>query len=267
MSDFSDWAENEVCKLVSGMNITLPANLDVALLESVDDASFVEVSYSGYSRQQAPRNLTTWSGTQGAGSTSPSSGSSRSISNNVEFDFGTAGAATTVTAIGLFAENNLFCYALMDTPMTLNQGDSVVIADGIVSLALSNVAGLSNFAANKLLDFLYRGQQFEFPSEYRIGLYVQLPDEYGEGGVECSGNGYDRAAISQWTEPAAGVMKNASIVQFPAPMGAWGTAQGSALLDSLNNLYFVYQFADPKTIVSGAGAPYFPEGDLVLRVQ
>ena len=269
MSDFTDWGENAVCRILAGAAASLPQNYEVALLAEVSDSSYTEVAYGGYSRASAPRDLNTWSGTQGAGSTTPSSGTSRSISNNVAFDFGEATAATdaTAVAVGLFAGAELFCYSRLNSPLVISPGSSVQIIEGIMSLTLSTVGGMSNFAANALFDLLYRGQAFSFPAEYYVPLYIRLPDAMNSGGVEASGGGYSRAVISTWAEPENGVIKNSATVQFNPPTTAWGAVEGSGLLDAHGNMYFANAFDSPKTIAAGAGAPYYPAGSLGIRVQ
>ena len=267
MSDFTDWGENEVCRILTGTTFTLPPSYGVALLEAVSDSSYTEASYTGYSRAVAPRDLNTWSGTQGAGSVTPSSGTSRSISNNVAFNFGQAESAATVNAVGLFNGNNMLCYARLNSPLTISAGDSVQIVAGIVSLTLSTVGGMSNFAANALLDMLFRGQTFSFPSEYKVALYVRLPDALNAGGIEAAGSGYARASVSQWQAPENGVIKNASPVQYNPPASSWGAVQGSGLLDAQGNMFFASPFDSAKTIAAGAGAPYYPAGSLGIRIQ
>lgn len=267
MSDFTDWGENEVCRILTGASIALPQSYELALLETVSDSSFTEASFSGYSRAAALRDLNTWSGTQGAGSVTPSNGTSRSISNNVAFDFGQAESGATITAVGVFNSTNMLCYSRLNNTLIINPGDAVQIVAGIVSLTLSGVGGMSNYAANALLDLLFRGQSFQFPSEYLVPLYIRVPDAMNAGGMEASGSGYARARVSQWDEPENGVIKNSAAVQFNPPTSTWGAAAGSGLLDSQGNMYFANAFDSPKTIAAGAGAPYYPAGSLGIRVQ
>lgn len=267
MSDFTDWGEQQICQLITGQTIPWPASLSIGLLETVDDANFTEVSWPGYARVDAPRSLTTWSGTQGAGSVTTSNGTSRNITNNVDFDFGTAGTTTSATAIGVFSNSDLLCYAIRDSALAINEGDPVIVPAGDVIFSLPGTGGFTNYAVNKLADLIFRGQAFSFPSQYRVALYVKVPDLMGAGGVEASGAGYARAALSQWSAPDAGIIRNSQVVQFGAPTATWGTISGAGLLDGSGNIFFVQSYATPKTIAAGAGAPRFPVDAVAIQVQ
>ena len=263
MSDFSDWAENEVCRILAGGAPAFPDDFDVALCSAAADDAFVDVA--GLPRVSAPRDLQTWSGTQGAGSVTPSTGTSRAISNNVAFDFGEAGEDATANAIGIYSGDNPLAYILLNTPMAINTGDEVQIEAGEIVLTISSVGGLTHYAANKLLDLIFRGQAFVFPATYQVALFTGVPTLAG-GGTEVSGGGYTRASLSAWTAPAGGVMTNADTVQFSAPQGAWGTVRAGGLVHD-GSLIFTAELADAKTISAGAGAPKFPAGAISLSVQ
>jgi hypothetical protein len=60
--------------------------------------------YTGYARQEVVSGLTTWSGTQSAGSTTASSGTNAYISNNnaITFSASLAAAWTGIVGVGYF---------------------------------------------------------------------------------------------------------------------------------------------------------------------
>lgn len=264
MSDFTDYGENLVAGVIAGTgSAVLPDDLTIALLESAAEDSFVPLA--GFSRAVAPRSLQTWTGTQGGGSTTISSGSSRTITNVAPFDFGTAPENATANALGIYAGDNPLAYILMNEPRIINKDDSVTIGAGEVSLSLMNIGGATNYCANKLLDLIFRGQDFTFPAPYYVGLYTTAPDESG-GGVECSGAGYARAAL-QFTEPSAGAVRNSGIIQYATPETDWGTIEAFGLSDNVGNLLFFCAMNEPKTIMQGAGAPRFVDGAISLEVQ
>ena len=263
MSNFTDWAENEVCRLFAGGAASFPASLSVALCASAGDAGFSDVA--GLSRVDVARNLSSWSGTQGAGTTTASTVTSRSISNNSELDFGEAGESVTANAVGIYSGENPLAYVPMNSPMTINAGDAVKIGAGEIILTISTVGGLTHFACNKLLDLIFRGQAYAFPATYKIGLFVVAPTLAG-GGTEASGTGYARADLSAWTAPSGGTISNASQIQFNAPQSTWGTIEAGALFSG-GDMIFTAGFSEAKTIVAGAGAPKFAAGAIVLTVQ
>lgn len=265
MSDFTNFGENLVCKVVTGGDVTLPNDLHVALLESADDETYTEVSYTGYQRLAIARSLATWSGTQGSTSTGQSTGSSRAIYNLIDFDFGQAGGSATVNALGIFAGDDQLCYILLQTPIVINENDDVKIAAGTVSLTISNVGGFTDWGVNQLLDYLYRGIPSPFQNAYRMALYVVTPSLAG-GGTECAGRGYARVNVNTWGEPENGVIACPDLTQYPAPQGAWGTIQGAGLIEPGGNLVFVNAFQDAKTIPAGAAAPRFPANSITVTV-
>ena len=263
MSNFTDYGENLVCNIFAGQSPSLPADLSISLCESAGESGFVDVA--GLSRVALPRSLTSWSGTQGAGTTQASSGTSRSISNNAEISYGTAAQNATATAVGIYAGDNPLAYVPMANAMTINSGDDVKTAAGEIILTISTVGGLTHFACNKLLDLIFRGQAYSFPATYKIGLFVVAPTLAG-GGTEASGAGYARANLSAWTAPSGGAISNAAQIQFNAPQSAWGTVEAGALFSG-SNMIFTAGFSEAKTIAAGAGAPKFAAGSIIFTAQ
>lgn len=76
--------------LLRGQLFQPPSVWYVALVTQLGDPSApgLEVSGSGYSRASLAASLVNWSGTQGAGSTLPSSGVTGTVSNNAAISFG-----------------------------------------------------------------------------------------------------------------------------------------------------------------------------------
>lgn len=92
----SDYQRNRIIDAVHrGQAITWPTDTYIALATTIPSASTpgTEVTGSGYARVEMPADMDTWSGTQGAGTTTASTGTTGVTSNNIEIDFGTAAAA------------------------------------------------------------------------------------------------------------------------------------------------------------------------------
>lgn len=86
---------------------SLPATWYAALLSAVPTGGLpngTEITTGGVTRQALSRALATFSGTQGAGSTSASSGTSGASSNNADIEFidEATAAITGAVAVGLF---------------------------------------------------------------------------------------------------------------------------------------------------------------------
>jgi hypothetical protein len=106
-----------------------PANLYVSLKLAADSdsAQGAEVSGGGYARVAVASSLANWAGTQGAGSTAASTGSSGTTSNNNAITFPTPSAAWgQVVGFGIHDSATggieLF-YAPLASPKTINAGD------------------------------------------------------------------------------------------------------------------------------------------------
>lgn len=82
-----DWA-------LRAQSFAPPATVYIALVSTTPSAGVAgtPLSGTGYARQAVTSSLLNWSGTQGAGSTTASSGTSGTTSNNAVIDYGTAGS-------------------------------------------------------------------------------------------------------------------------------------------------------------------------------
>jgi hypothetical protein len=106
-----------------------PTNLYVALFTAAgsDAAAGTEVSGGGYARVAVASSLANWAGTQGAGTTTASNGSSGTTSNNNAITFPTPSAAWgQVTEWGIFDSltgGTELIRAPLGTAKTINNGD------------------------------------------------------------------------------------------------------------------------------------------------
>lgn len=92
-----------------------------------DAAQGAEVSGTGYARVAVPCTLAAWAGTQGAGTTAASNGTTGTTSNNAAVTFGTPGAAWG-QVVGFGVHDSLtggveLFYASLGAPKTINNGD------------------------------------------------------------------------------------------------------------------------------------------------
>ena len=128
----SDYFENNVIDLAfRAQTWTISANFFVGLSTAAcSDSSFgTEVTGGSYARVSVARSLANWAGTQGAGSTTASTGTGGVTSNNnaINFTTPTAGWGTVThffIADASSAGNLIICQALT-TSKTINTGDTV----------------------------------------------------------------------------------------------------------------------------------------------
>lgn len=281
MSDFTNHAENKLADMVRGQAWTLGASLYLGLASAASDGSITELSGTGYGRVGLTRNLTNWAGTQGAGTTTASSGTSHASSNNVAANWGTSGSAwgtaNYVVVYDAGSGGNAIAAFILAAPIVIGSGTPVSVAAGTLSFTLGLTGGCSDYLANKLIDFIFRGQAFTFPATMYAGLTTTVTTNAG-GGTEVGGGvGYARVAITgsltNWSGTQAagttsassgtsGQISNNVAITWGAPTGSWGTAGWVTYRDasSAGNLLFHAPLASAKTIGAGVSPPSFPAG-------
>ena len=133
-TSFTDYLENKLVDwLIRGQAFTPPATLYVSLHTGAcsDSSTGTEVSGGSYARVAVTSSLANWAGTQSAGSTTASSGTSGTTSNNnaITFPAPTANWGV-VTHFGVFdastSGNQLICQALT-VSKTINNGDAAPV--------------------------------------------------------------------------------------------------------------------------------------------
>jgi hypothetical protein len=147
MAALSDYLENKLVDFVfRGQPFTPPTTLYVALFTTADNdagSQRVEVSGGSYARVAVASSLANWAGTQGAGTTVASTGTSGTTSNNnsITFPAPTAGWGTVV-GIGIFdaaTGGNELVYGALATSKTINSGDAApLFSAAALSLQLDN---------------------------------------------------------------------------------------------------------------------------------
>lgn len=281
MSKFTDYAENALIDFIRGQTLTLPASWYVALGTAADDTSFTEVAGTSYARTAITRSLANFSGTQGAGTTAASTGTSHETRNNVAVTTPTAGAGgwTAATKMGIFdaaSGGNCWFYGDLGSTVTVTSGNSYTFAINTLAFTLGLTGGLSDYAANKLIDLIWRAQAFTWPATSYVRLVTTTPTN-AAGGVEVSsGNAYARVALASSLAALSGTQaagttvassgtsgrtSNNAALTYPTPTGAWGTVTHAETMDALtlgtgNRLWWL-PLGAAKTIGSGSAAPRF----------
>jgi hypothetical protein len=156
MSAFTDFLENKFIDWffraqaigIAGATAaagTGPANLYIGLLTAApsDSAAGTEVSGNAYARVAVASSLANWAGTQSAGSTTASSGSSGTTSNNnaVSFPTPTPAGWGTVTHFGVYdsaSGGSLLIQSALTASKVINAGDSVSFAAGTLTVQADN---------------------------------------------------------------------------------------------------------------------------------
>src|SRR5690242_11433971 len=145
------------------------------------------------------------------------------------------------------------------------------------------MAALTDYAENKIIDALFRGQSLGAPATWYIGLFTANPTDTG-GGTEVTGGSYARvsvtASLANWAGTQAagsttassgtgGTTSNNVVITFPAPTANWGVVTGFGLFDasSAGNLWEYAALTVNKTINNGDAAPSFAIGALTFQID
>ena len=145
------------------------------------------------------------------------------------------------------------------------------------------MSAFSDFLENKIVDQLFRAQTYAFPATLYVGLYTTAPTDVG-GGVEVTGGGYARVAITSslanWagTQAAAstvastgtsGTTSNNTAITFPAPTANWGVITSFGIFDAATagNLLIYGALTTSKTVNNGDAAPSFAAASLSIQVD
>lgn len=123
-------------QMFRGVAYTYPGTLYVALFTTAPAAptsttpgTEVSATGTGYARVAYASTLADWAGTQGAGTTVASTGTSGTTSNNNTITYPTPTGTIawgSVVAMGLFdaaTAGNLLMFSTLTTPKTVNVGD------------------------------------------------------------------------------------------------------------------------------------------------
>lgn len=272
MSNFTNYAENAIAEWIRGQGITLPSSWYIAPASAADDGSFNEIATGGLARAAIVSSLANWAGTQAAGSTLASSGTSHVSSNNVEIDMGTATAAVgTVSHVGLFdasSSGNAWVWAALASPIVTANAVDVKIPIGELTLTFGLSSGASDYLSNKLIDKFLRGQAFSWPASMWLAACTSAPSNAG-GGTEVGGGvGYARKEVAgnytNWSgtqgagttvasSGASGRISNNALIEFADPTGDWGAISHGKVMDASEAGNMLFWGAHPATKSIGVG--------------
>lgn len=146
MAAWTDYFENKlVDQIFRAQAFTFPATLHIGLLTAApsDSSAGTEVSGGSYARVAVTCSLANWAGTQGAGTTVASSGTTGTTSNNNAITFPTPTANWgTITHFAIYdasTAGNMLAYAALTASKTVNNGDPAPsFAAGALTVQVDN---------------------------------------------------------------------------------------------------------------------------------
>jgi hypothetical protein len=159
---------------------------------------------------------------------------------------------------------------------------AVAVAALTVLSLPTQAADLTNYAENKVVDALLRGQAIGAPATFYVALFTAGCGDTG-GGTEVSGGSYARVAVASslanWagTQSAGsttassgtgGTTSNNATISFPTPSAGWGTVVSVGWMDAstAGNAWICTTLTVNKTINTG-DAVSFPAASLTFQID
>lgn len=131
MAAMSNYLENKLIDaLLRGQTFTFPTTVYVALFTAnpTDSSAGTEVTGGSYARVAVACSMANFAGTQSAGSTTESSGTSGTTSNNVALTFPAPtanwGTITGAAIMDAATSGNVLLFGALSTPKAVNSGDA-----------------------------------------------------------------------------------------------------------------------------------------------
>lgn len=153
----------------------------------------------------------------------------------------------------------------------------------LLASSLARAGALTDYAENKLIDAVLRGQSLGAPATFYVALYTVCPTD-STAGTEVSGGSYARvpvpSSLANWagTQAAAstvassgssGSTSNNASLSFPSPTGNWGSVLCWGLVDaaSSGNLWIYSALSAAKSVNNGDAAPVFGAGAATFQID
>lgn len=230
MGSLTDYAENELVDHLLGTAYTPVATVYLALstADPLDAGSgLAEPTYTGYARKAI---------TLGAAA-------SRRVTQSgaVTYDPCTAGSAdaTHWAIMDALTSGNAFAHGALSDTVNIVAGNTPSVATAEVYVEIS-AGHISNYAANNLLDLMFRNQAFSAPSTYAALTTATIGDaDTGSTITEVSGGSYARKQINEnggaspaWSLASGGAASNGADAALTDPTADWGEVVATALCDA-----------------------------------
>lgn len=276
MGSLTNYAENAVLEHLTRETAYTPAaTLYLALCtgdpgEAATGASCNECSNSGNSYARAAITF--------------GAATSRSISNSALVTFttltGSAGTAShfAICDSGTYGAGNVLAYGQFTESKVLVSGNTPTVAIGEIAISIAS-ATLSNYAANGMLDRMFRNQAFTI-SANALGLATATISDSTTGSTVtevANSNGYARLAINaaggaqpSWASAgSASVTSNANQWTMPTPSGSWGTVVASFIANNATHAsgeILIYDNGITDQAVGTDDVVYYATGQFSLTV-
>ncbi|MDO5716372.1 MAG: hypothetical protein Q4Q17_01100 [Tissierellia bacterium] len=255
----SDYMEDKILKIFSGVTFSAPAKVYLGLFLSSPGESGregTEVSYTGYQRQEITFSVP-----------APES-NGMGIRNTEKIDFSKAETSVgTITYVGIFdsvSGGNMLAYSRIAEAMVVGESDAPTFLPGEVIFYLTG--DLSKSFQEKILN-VFRGISLAGVNSH-LALYNGDPDS---GGAELTGGGYARLPLMFSTpsnsSSGATTIVNTNDGVFPRPTGSWGTWNYNVIMSEKSGGEPLYKKSrSPREIKKGY-MPMLEAEDISLSIN
>lgn len=154
---------------------------------------------------------------------------------------------------------------------------------GISSASFATTA-MSDYAENKFIDYVFRGQASGLPATFYIALYTDTCADSSNGTeVSTSGTGYARQAVVSGTGTWAntqnsgtgvssgttGITRNSSAIAWTTSTAAWGTIQSVGWTDAstAGNRWFCLDLTSTLNVSGSGFTVQFTAGQLQIYLD
>lgn len=145
------------------------------------------------------------------------------------------------------------------------------------------MAALTDFAENKIIDAVFRGQALGAPATLYFALFTSATTDAG-GGTEVTGGSYARVAVTSslanfaGTQAAgstvastgtSGTTSNNTAITFPVPSANWGSCSHIGIFDAASggNMWAHGALTTPRNVQNGDGAPSFAIAAMSFQID
>ncbi len=130
---------------------------------------------------------------------------------------------------------------------------------------------ITNFAANKVLDYNFGSSSYSIPVNWYLGLSTTTINQEGLGVTEPAGAGYSRVAVPNdkstgFSTANLSKLSNLQAITFPESTASWGTITYIFLSDAQTggNIWF-FEALSPSRQVGAQTQVIFPSTKLEIN--
>lgn len=263
MGTLSDFAENAVVKHLTKEAAYSPAAtvyLALCTADPTDAATGASMSEVANSANYARTAITL------------GAAASRRVTQSGTVTFpqasGSWGTVThwAIATSGTHGSGDVLASGALAVSKSVVNGNTPSVASGEVWVEITASTGLSNYAANGILDRMFRNQAFTIAANYLAVATATLSDSTtGSTATEPSGNNYSRLAINAsggaspaWEAASNNTVQNAHAWTLPTPSGSWGTVTSVFIADAstAGNVLMYDNAVTDQAVASGDTVQY-----------